>query len=216
MTATPARLPVGGGVVAFSYVVTNIGNVPLASVAVRSGGCAPVRYAAGDLNGDSLLQTGERWQFTCSGRVAQSAGVRAIVTAQANGRQLNAIASAAVAVTESRPEIHVVAAGNPVSLPAVGGGVAYTYIVTNAGNVPLSEVTVSDSVCSPVAYLSGDVNSNSLLDEAEAWHFNCSATLESTSTNVATAVGHFGGTVVRRYLTKRPFRSRPHFQRFGS
>ena len=45
-----------------------------------------------------------------------------------------------------------------------GGPVAYDYAVTNPGQVPLSNVAVTDDSCSSPAYVSGDTNTNNLLD----------------------------------------------------
>ena len=75
-----------------------------------------------------------------------------------------------------------------------GGPVTYTYLVTNPGNVPLTNVSVSDNKCSPVAYQSGD-NGNGKLDPGETWTFTCTYTPVftplATLTNVATASGKY-------------------------
>jgi hypothetical protein len=94
------------------------------------------------------------------------------------------------------PAINVDKTADPTTLPAGGGDVTYTYVVTNTGDVPLSNVTVSDNKCSPVAYQGGDTNDDQLLDLTESWTFTCSATLTDTTTNTATATGHDGDTTV--------------------
>ena len=97
---------------------------------------------------------------------------------------------------EAAPAIHVVKSANPTGLPAGGGSVTYTYTVTNAGNVPLTSVSVSDNKCSPVTYVSGDANANNLLDLTESWTYSCTTTITATTTNTATATGHYGDATV--------------------
>ena len=72
----------------------------------------------------------------------------------------------------------------------------YTYKVTATGNVPLSDVSVSDDKCSPVTYVSGDANSDEFLDLSEEWTFTCMATVTVDTTNTGTATGHDGEDTV--------------------
>jgi len=94
------------------------------------------------------------------------------------------------------PGIHIEKHASETTLPAGGGSVSYSYDVTNTGNVPLSNVTVTDDKCSPVVFDGGDSNSNNLLDLTEMWGFTCSADLTETTTNTAVATGHDGDTEV--------------------
>lgn len=72
---------VGSGTVAYTFVVTNTGNEPLAivrladaattnrtgsDVALENSACeAPIRQAGSDANGNGLLDLTERWTYTC-------------------------------------------------------------------------------------------------------------------------------------------------------
>ncbi len=96
-----------------------------------------------------------------------------------------------------RPGIQVDKAADTRSLPAGGGDVAYSYVVTNVGNVALSNVSVSDDKCSPVTYVSGDGDHDTKLDPSETWTFTCTDKLTKTTTNVATATGWHGDTKVQ-------------------
>ncbi|MDH3605951.1 MAG: DUF11 domain-containing protein, partial [Acidimicrobiia bacterium] len=71
-------------------------------------------------------------------------------------------------------------------LYAPGGPVTYTYTVWTTGSNSLSDVLVTDDVCSPVAYQSGDDGDN-LLEPGETWVFECSQPLAAATTNIAVA-----------------------------
>ena len=74
---------------------------------------------------------------------------------------------------------------------AAGAAVTWTYTVTNAGDVPLSAVSVTDSVAGVnPAYVSGDTNANTLLDLTETWIFSASGTaVAGQYHNTGTATG---------------------------
>jgi uncharacterized repeat protein (TIGR01451 family) len=90
------------------------------------------------------------------------------------------------------PSIHVEKTASDTTLGVGGGSVTYTYVVTNTGNVPLTDVTVSDNKCSPVTYSSGDTDGDNKLDLTESWTFTCTVTITETTTNVGTATGYDG------------------------
>jgi len=83
-----------------------------------------------------------------------------------------------------------------------GGPVGFQYTVTNDGNVPLSNVGVTDSESGATTYQSGDANTNNLLDLTETWIFTDSYTPAfltpgSILDNVATASGTYAATTVQ-------------------
>ncbi len=78
------------------------------------------------------------------------------------------------------------------------GGVApqtvtYTYTVTNISTTPeqIKELGVTDDLCRPVVYASGDGNANGLLDPGETFTYTCTSTYSNAGTyvNTATACG---------------------------
>jgi uncharacterized repeat protein (TIGR01451 family) len=89
--------------------------------------------------------------------------------------------------------INVVKIPDPLVLPAAGGSVTYTYIVTNPGTVALSNVIVTDNKVSPVTYVSGDSNGDKLLQPSETWVYTGATTLDATTTDTATATGSANG-----------------------
>jgi uncharacterized repeat protein (TIGR01451 family)/LPXTG-motif cell wall-anchored protein len=103
----------------------------------------------------------------------------------------------------SGPIIFVTKAADSYKLASGGGSVTYTYTVTNPGTVTLSDVTVTDDKLSPVTYVSGDANSDGLLQTDETWIYTATATLHATVTNTATATGVGSGTTVTHTASAR-------------
>jgi len=91
------------------------------------------------------------------------------------------------------PLISVIKVPSPLNLPAGPGSVTYTYTLHNIGTVPVTNITMNDDSCGPVALVSGDANSNVILDTTETWIFTCSTTLAATRTNIVTATGLANG-----------------------
>ena len=87
------------------------------------------------------------------------------------------------------PLIQIAKSASPASLPAGGGLVTYTYTVTNAGNVPMGGIVVTDNKCAPVTFVGGDTNGNKLLEFGEVWTYTCTTMVTVTTTNTATAQG---------------------------
>ncbi|HET8654380.1 MAG TPA: DUF11 domain-containing protein [Longimicrobiaceae bacterium] len=79
----------------------------------------------------------------------------------------------------------------------VGSTVTWTYNVTNTGNVPLSNIVVTDDQGVTPVYQSGDVNGNTLLDLTETWTYTASGTaVAGQYENTGTATGSWNGTTV--------------------
>lgn len=91
------------------------------------------------------------------------------------------------------PLINIVKIPDPLVLPAGGGSVTYGYTVSNIGTVPINNVVVTDNTCSDVAFVSGDTNSDSILDVAETWTYTCTDSITQTTTNTGTATGDANG-----------------------
>jgi gliding motility-associated-like protein/uncharacterized repeat protein (TIGR01451 family) len=82
--------------------------------------------------------------------------------------------------------------------PQIGDTITYAFTVTNIGNVPLSNVSVTDPriINGSLAYVSGDTDDDSILDLTETWTYT--ATYELTRDDIvagqvenqATATGY--------------------------
>jgi len=91
--------------------------------------------------------------------------------------------------------INITKTASPASLTAAGS-VTFTYLVTNPGTVVLGNIVVTDDKVSPVTYVSGDTNADSLLQPGETWRYTSTATITTTTTNIATVTGNDGGIPV--------------------
>ena len=65
----------------------------------------------------------------------------------------------------------------------------YTYTLRNIGTIPVANITMVGDTCSPIGFISGDINANDRLDIDEIWTYNCFATLTKTHTNIVTVTG---------------------------
>jgi uncharacterized repeat protein (TIGR01451 family) len=201
---------------------------------VVDGRCdSPTTYVSGDGNGNDLLDPGETWQFTCQNTVDRLTVNVARITGQPSDADGNPLPVgrvrdfAAAVVRTLQPGISVTKTAlvgvvldediqpRPDRGPdaAASRPAQYTYDVVNTGNVPLSlgatrTENLSDDICSPVAYQSGDTNNDSLLDPDEVWRYTCETTLDRQSDSNTPPVGNspISGLVTNRVdVTGVPF-----------
>jgi len=195
-SADKTDLPATGGDVTYTYLVTNTGQVALSSVTLGDDKCDAPVFVSGDTNSDSKLDLTETWTYTCAMTLTETTTNVATATGHYGDQTVEAKDNVTVTVAAAAPAISVDKSADKTDLPAVGGDVTYTYLVTNTGNVPLSNVTLGDDKCSSVSGPSGDTNADSKLDLTETWTYTCAMTLTETTTNVATATGHYGDQTV--------------------
>lgn len=93
--------------------------------------------------------------------------------------------------------IHVTKTASKKNLKSGPDKVTFTYKVTNTGDVALSDVSVKDDKCDDVEYVSGDDNSDDLLDTNEEWKYTCKKTIRKNTTNTVTAKGTANGEEVK-------------------
>lgn len=192
---SPLALPAGPGSVAYTYTLRNMGTVPVTNITMVGDTCSPIILASGDTNADAKLDVNETWVYRCSTTLTKTHTNTVTATGWANGISAVDIASATVVVGVPvvPPLIHVTKIPSPLALSAKGGVVTYTEKITNPGTVALSNVRIADNKCSPLKYISGDINNNSKLESTETWTYTCKTSLTKTTTNTATASGEANG-----------------------
>jgi hypothetical protein len=76
--------------------------------------------------------------------------------------------------------------------------VTYTRKVTNLGPVALSNIYITNDVCT-ARYVSGDANGDAKLDPSETWIYTCQINLTKTTTDTAVVSGTANGLTVRDF-----------------
>ncbi|PKP52473.1 MAG: hypothetical protein CVT90_02630, partial [Candidatus Altiarchaeales archaeon HGW-Altiarchaeales-3] len=176
--------------VTYTYTLTNTGDVSITNVVVTDDKCSPVTYQSGDTNIDSALDTNETWTYTCTATITED--TTNVGTATGETPTGNVTDNDTADVDVINPGINIVKTADKTTVLS-GTDVIYTYVVTNNGDVPLTNVVVTDDKCSPVTYQSGDTNSDSALDTTETWTYTCTATISVDTTNTATVTGETPG-----------------------
>ena len=166
-----------GSNVTASYQLTNQGNVGLADVSVSGAA-----YVSGDTNTDDILDIDEVWTYSqTSSAEAGEQSVSAEVTARdaltdttvetsATGSYFGAVVGVSAAQTLDE---HVLS----------GTSVGATYTLANTGNVGLADVSVSGA-----AYVSGDTNTDDILDIDEVWTYSQTSSAEAGEQSVSAEV----------------------------
>jgi hypothetical protein len=123
-----------GDAVTYTYTVTNPGNAPLADIVVTDDKCGPVTFTpGGDTDGDSLLDPGETWKYSCTTTLSSPGQITNIGTVRGKdpiGKEATGTDTAVVSVletivlpaSEARPPELLPAPVAPVpTLPVTGG-----------------------------------------------------------------------------------------------
>jgi hypothetical protein len=181
-----------GDTVTYTYDVTNPGNEPLSDVSVTDDKIEDVTYESGDTNGDGRLDIHEAWVFTAMHTITTNDTSPLVNNAAAAGT--NALSETIVTWTNAsvdilRPAIAINKTAEPAQAHE-GDTITYTYNMTNIGNTPLSNISVTDDKVGNITYedgyLSGDTDGNEILDGNETWVFT--ATYNVTSDDVSPLV----------------------------
>ena len=145
-----------GDEIAYSFAVTNTGEVELVTVNLSDPNCDEgtlVRVSNGD--GDGTLAPGETWGYECT-RVISDAdpdplpNTATVVGVDERDRSTEATADHEVDLIN--PVIDIDKSVDDL-LPEAGQTVTFTYVVTNTGDTTLFAVDVVDDVLGPVGVI---------------------------------------------------------------
>ena len=131
-----------GDTTAVTVTAANTGDVVLRNVVIDSNVCAfngPVedRWSTG------ALDPGEIWTFTCNAAPVEE--VTNLVTVSGRHKLGQTVSATSTAlITVQKPSLAVTVTPQP-AVATPGQTVTYSYLVTNTGNVPLTNIVVDDS-----------------------------------------------------------------------
>ncbi|HEX7166661.1 MAG TPA: hypothetical protein VF230_06750, partial [Acidimicrobiales bacterium] len=162
---------------------------PADNVVVTDPRCAAApAYQSGDTNTDGLLQGTETWTYTCTYTVASAhaAGEENPISniAAVNGDDLDGdpLAEATsnevlVPIVHDAGTLEIVKSADKTSVEH-GDTIGYSFTVSYtpaADGAPAASVVVEDDKCTGgvATYVSGDTNTDSLLQGTEEWVFEC-------------------------------------------
>lgn len=164
----------------YTYQVCNPGQVPLSNIVVTDDTCDSVQYVSGDDSpANGLLDPGELWLYTCEYEYAGPAdpGTCVVNTVTVTGGydEQTVDDEHAAVVHCAAPLQGGIQVLKIVDLEHVcpGQELLYRYEVTNLGDNPLSNVTITDDTCSPLSGPAGDDNRNGQLEPRETWVYVC-------------------------------------------
>lgn len=160
-----------GQEVAYTIQVTNTGDEPLNNVTVVDSLLGDISDLFDDTLGVGDSETEIVTRIVLPGEDPVLNTVTASGTGADSGVTVDDEAGCSSDVL--LPGINIVKDGP--DLAHVGDEVTYTFVVTNTGEVPLLDVTITDPLCDPgtLSDFSGDGNDNGRLDLSETWTASC-------------------------------------------
>ena len=193
-----------GNTIDYNYLVTNTGNVTMANISVTDTMTAPAtqgNLSAINCPSPSLAPTVNE-TCTATYTVTQADLDHGSVhnSATASGTPPGSVipitsGSSGVTVTGTQSPLDTVQKSSPTATySVVGGTIAYNFLITNTGNVTLSNITVNDLMTAPAtqAGLSAiNCPSSSLAPDA---HETCTATYTVTQADINNGLVHNSAT----------------------
>ncbi|WP_340818548.1 hypothetical protein [Methanolobus sp. WCC4] len=192
-----------GDAVTWTYVVTNTGNVPLSNVVVTDDQGVIAVFQGGDTNADGILDLTETWTYEAEG-TAECGQYANMGNVTGDSGDITVTDEDPSHYFGECPEIDIEKATNGedadigpgLGIPE-GDAVIWTYVVTNTGNVPLSNVVVTDNQSVIAVFQSGDTNADGILDLTETWTYEAEGTAECGQyANLGTVTGDYGDVTV--------------------
>ncbi|TRO62445.1 DUF7507 domain-containing protein, partial [Christiangramia sabulilitoris] len=171
----------------YTIVVDNTGNTSLTNVAVvdPQATTGPA-YVSGDSNSNDIMEVDETWTYTATYEATQADidnGSDIVHTASVTTTEVTtAVTDDATTTITQSPTLTVANTVAPTDI-AAPQTLTYTIVVDNTGNTSLTNVAVVDpQATTGPAYVSGDSNSNDIMEVDETWTYT--ATYEATQADI--------------------------------
>jgi len=198
-TAVPPVAPSVGSVITYTFVLNNNGNVTISNPVVNDAQCQSpgsiLSLASGfesvdaELGDAADLDVGETWTFMCTRSLTQididAGSVTNTATATGQdpaGDDVSDTSGSAddnddPTVTPLAQTPNWTVAKSTASTPTQADEtLLYNFVITNNGNVSISNVAVNDAKCATTPVLdSGDIDGNDILAPTEIWSYSCTS-----------------------------------------
>ena len=190
-STTSSKVSKVGDVIAYSFLVTNTGNVTVTAVTVNDTQVAPAgALTSGPTCPQTVLVPGQAETCTGTYTVTQADLDNGTVNDSAtatgtppSGPAITTPPSAVTVPAVQTPDLTIVKSATPASVSKVGDVISYRFLVTNTGNVTLTNVAVADTQTAPAGPLtSGPTCPQSTL--APAGSETCTGTYTVTQADV--------------------------------
>ncbi|MFZ1703465.1 MAG: hypothetical protein WAT79_03915, partial [Saprospiraceae bacterium] len=150
-TASSNTYSNAGDVINYTIALDNTGNVNISSVSVIDAQATTgPTYFSGDINTNNVLDTSEIWVYTASRTITLidmdngSFTNTASATGVPVGGILGGVSDDETVTAIQNPAINITKAATPTNYSLLGQNIDYTFLVTNTGNVSLTNVLVTD------------------------------------------------------------------------
>lgn len=201
-SVAPTVVDGAGDVVAYSFLVTNTGNVTLSSLGITETafggtGTTPVATCpSGALAPDAFVTCTASYTVTQGDMDAGSVANTAVASAEFDGAGVLSPASSASVDIDQQPSLDLVKSALPATIGSAGQSITYSFLVTNDGNVTMDAIDVQETAFSGTDTLDPVVCPATELEPGD--DMTCSTTYVATQDdidsgaidNTATATGN--------------------------
>jgi uncharacterized repeat protein (TIGR01451 family) len=190
-TALPTDANAADEVINYTVTVENTGNVSLTGITLADDPDISLAYASGDLDTDGILDVDETWTYTGSHTMTQAemdagTAIHTEVTVD-TAQTVEATYTNDVTIVQDA-DMLVTFTALPTDANAAGETINYTVTVENTGNVSLTGITLADDPDISLAYASGDLDTDGILDVDETWTYTGSHTMTQAEMDAGTAI----------------------------
>ena len=176
--ADDAVVDTAGEVIEYTITVDNTGNVDLTGVVLTDTFAGGATLVSGDTNTNGILETTETWVYSADYVVTQAdlnAGAPLVNVATVDTDQTALQQDDASSTVAQNPSLTIVKSltnADDAVVDTAGEVIEYTITVDNTGNVDLTGVVLTDTFAGGATLVSGDTNTNSILETTETWVYS--------------------------------------------
>jgi hypothetical protein len=187
-SVNPTTVDSAGDVVAYSFLVTNSGNVTLSSLGINetgfggSGATPLATCPGGALAPAAVVTCTASYAVTQADIDAGSVPNTAVAAAEFDGAGVLSSSSSALVTATQDPSLDLVKSANLASVGSAGQAITYSFLVTNDGNVTIDSIDVSEVSFSGSGTISAISCPGTTLGPAD--DMTCSATYTVTQVDI--------------------------------